>query len=148
MRLENWQTDLTNLINEKRETPFELGEFDCSLWSMLAICAVSGLDLYSKYYGKYKSQKGALNILAKVDGVGSPLELFEKHLGEEKPVVFARKGDIVILREKLEGLDIPTSFDVFGPVPGVCYGQRSIFVGETGSIEVETSQLGGCLWVS
>ena len=147
-RLDNWQTNLTELIESKRAETFKFGRFDCSLWAMMAIEAVNGLNIYDKYLGKYTTATGALKKLRQVDQVSQPIELFEKYLSERQPIAFAKKGDIVFTSSEDIDITIPTDFDVFGPVIGVCYGQNSIFVGENGLLEINTLQLDGCLWVS
>lgn len=148
MRHDNWQNRLSQLIEDKRAEPFKLGTFDCSLWAMLAIEAVNELNIYDSYLGKYTTATGALKQLRKVDNVKQPFELFSKYLGESQPIAFAKKGDVVFTSNPDIDIDLPTDFDTFGPVPGVCYGQNSIFVGEFGLLEINTLQLDCCLWVS
>lgn len=148
MRLDNWQTNLSALIEAKRNEEFKFGTFDCSLWATLAIEAVNGLNIYEQYIGRYTTPTGALKKLRKVDQVNQPIELFEKYLGERQPIAFAKKGDVVFTSNPDLDIELPTDFDIFGPVIGVCYGQNSIFVGEQGLLEVNTLQLDGCLWVS
>lgn len=148
MRHDNWQTQLSELIESKRSEPFAFGTFDCSLWAMLAVEAVNGLNMYERYIGKYSTPTGALKKLRQVDQVKQPIELFQKYLGDSQPIAFAKKGDIVFTSNPSLDIELPTDFDLFGPVPGVCYGQNSIFVGEHGLLEINTLQLDCCLWVS
>lgn len=146
-RLDNWQTNLTNLAHEKQNEPFKFGTFDCSLWAMLAIEQVNGLNMFKKYLGKYSTGRGALRKLVTVDGVVQPIELFEKYLGERKPIGLARKGDIVFTASP-DIAGMPSDLEVFGPVIGVCFGRFSKFVGETELIDIDTFKLDGSLWVS
>jgi hypothetical protein len=147
-RLDNWQSNLSTLIESKRNEPFKFGTFDCSLWAGLAIEAVSGKNIYDSYLGKYTTALGALKKLKQIDKVAQPIQLFERHFGERQPIAFAKKGDLVYTSNAELDIELPTDFDTFGPVVGVCYGQNSIFVGEQGLIEINTLQLDGCLWVS
>ena len=146
-RLDNWQSNLSALIEAKRKEPFAFGSFDCSLWAGMAIEAVNGVDIYSPYVGRYSTALGALKKLKQIDKVSKPIEVFDKNLGERQPIAFAKKGDIVFTSNPDIDIQLPDDFDTFGPVLGVCYGQNSIFVGEAGLIEITTLQLDGCLWV-
>lgn len=139
-RLDNWQSNLSELIESKRETAFVWGEFDCTQLAFMAIEAVIGVDHSGPYRGKYKTAAGALKILRKVGKVETPVQLIEGILGEPQAIAFARKGDIVTAIPNDE-LTMPSAIDVFGPVLGVCYGARSFFVGEHGLIEVDTLKL-------
>lgn len=148
-RLANWQNNLSSLIEQKRKEPFDFPTWNCLTWAAFAIKAVRGDDILAKYHGKYKTEKGAASLLRKIDKVTSSQALLEKHLGEPRPVAFARMGDIVLLENPDElHLELPADVKLFGPVPGVCYGQFSFFVGEFGLVEVNTMLLGQALWVS
>lgn len=147
-RLANWQNNLSELINAKREQPFDFPTWNCLMWAASAIEAVTGEDILAAYHGKYKTEKAAATLLRKLDGVKTSQALLEKHLGEPQPVAFARAGDIVIVDPTDTGLELPADIELFGPVPGVCYGSISYFVGELGLVEVDTLQLGQALWVS
>lgn len=147
-RLDNWQTNLSQLIEEKRKEPFEFGTFDCSLWAGFAVEAVTGTNLYAPYLGKYTTALGALRKLKQNDDVSKPVEFFQKHFGEIQPIAFARKGDIVLAYTGNEQIDLPLEFEEFGPTIGICYGHTSLFLGEDGLVEVETLKLDACLWVS
>lgn len=147
-RLDNWQNNLSSLVEAKRSVAFDFPNWNCLMWAASAIEAVKGQDILAAYHGKYKDEKAAARLLRKLDKVSTSQELLEKHLGEPKPVAFARHGDIVLVNPAETGLELPADIELFGPVPGVCYGAISYFVGETGLVEVETLRLGQALWVS
>lgn len=147
-RLANWQTNLSALIEDKRNEPFDFPKWNCLMWASSGIEAVNGSKILAKYEGKYKTQKAAAKLLRKLDNVTTSQALLEKHLGELRPIAFARHGDIVLADENTGGLVLPADLALFGPVPGVCYGPISYFAGEQGLIDVPTLQLGHCLWVS
>ena len=147
-RLDNWQNNLAELIEEKRSEPFQFGTFDCSLWACMAIEAVTGHKLHESYLGAYKTAKGALKKLRQIDNVKTPLDFFIKYLGETKGVGFAKPGDVVFASSDNLQFELPADSDIFGPVIGVCYGSHSIFLGETGLVFVETLKLDGCLCLS
>lgn len=147
-RLANWQNNLVALIEAKKAEPFKFGTFDCSLWAMMAIEQVNGIALYERYIGTYSKPIGALKKLRQIDDVEQPIDLFKKYLGEPQPISMAKSGDVVFTSTEGLEFDLPSDIDVFGPVIGVCYGAKSIFVGEEGLIFVDTLGLDGCLWVS
>lgn len=147
-RLDNWQNNLSGLIEAKRAEPFDFPSWNCLMWAFAGIEAVTGKDLGLPYRLKYRTERQAAKLLRTVDGVKTSQELLEKHFGEARPVAFARAGDIVLVDPTETGLDLPADIDLFGPVPGICYGPISYFVGEVGLVEVETLRLGQAIWVS
>jgi hypothetical protein len=148
MRLDNWNTDLSALIEAKRFEPFAWPTFNCVIWASLAVQAVNGQDIHALYVGKYSNAKGALKQLRQIDKVPTPLELFQKHLGELQPISFARKGDLVFTKDNQTGMNLSSDTELFGPAVGVCYGHSSFFVGAEGLVEIETLQLAQAIWVS
>lgn len=146
-RLDNWQSNLSNVINARRAQPFIWGKTDCTQFAFEAIKAVTGNDMAAPYFGKYKTAKGALKILQTVDGVKTPTALFVKHLGEAKSIAFARKGDVVTCDPKSIGYDAPDDAGALGDVVGVCYGQMSYFVGASGLVAIQTLQCSECFHV-
>jgi hypothetical protein len=145
-RLDNWQTNLSQLINDKKEEPFNFPTWNCLMWAIDGILAVSGNDYGKDYRGKYETELGAARILKKYYEVDTCQEFLEKHLNNEaKPIAFARNGDIVLTNDPEL---TPTDVTLFGFVPGICYGANSFFVGEFGLIKIETLRLGATIWVS
>lgn len=143
-RLSNWQSNLTELIESRKASAFEWGQFDCTQFAFLAISMSTGIDHSLDYFGNYTTPGGALKLLRKIDKVATPGELMDKILGERRTIAFARRGDIVAVNAGKAGLDVPHDIDVFGPVLGVCYGATSWFVGENGLIQAPTNELDFC----
>ena len=148
MRLDNWQNNLSGLIEERRNKPFNFIDSNCLLWAFDAIEAVTGNDLFSDYRGKYKSEMQASLLLRKTDDVKTSEQLLVKKLGKTRKISFARQGDIVFVNPKNIDLFLPADIKLFGLVPGVCYGSTSFFVGEFGLVQVQTLMLGKTIWVS
>ena len=144
----NWQSQLSELIENKRNEPFNFPTWNCLIWACAAVKAVNGLDIHGKHDGKYKTPEGAAKLMRKSEQVESSQAMLEKYLGELKPIAFARHGDIVLAEKEVTDLGLPADTALFGSVPGVCYGSVSFFVGEFGLVTVPTLQLGHCLWVS
>lgn len=54
-RLADWQTQLTRAIEDARGTPFELGTQDCALFAGRCLEALTGLDFWRPFAGRYKT---------------------------------------------------------------------------------------------
>lgn len=149
MRLPNWQSNLSQLIRDKRASPFDFAKWNCLMWAFADIIAVTGIDHGLDYRNMYSTEKGALKLLRKVDGVKTPQQLLMFKLGQElQHIGLARHGDIVFVEPEQVGLGLLCDMTTFGPVPGVCYGQLSYFLGQDGLVEFETLRLSGAIWVS
>ena len=147
-RLDNWQNELSSFIEEKRHVAFDFATWNCMFFVLGGIEAVTGIDYAAAYKGKFKTEKGAARLLRRIDNVANSKEFLEKHFGEAKPIAFARHGDIVLVNPDEAGLQLPTDIELFGVVPGLCYGSVSYFLGEFGLVQVDTLRLGQTIWVS
>ena len=147
MRLDNWQNNLSEFLEEKRRVPFDFPTWNCMFFILGGVEAITGIDYASKYKGKFKTELGAAKLLRQIDGVKSSQAFLEKYFGEPKPVAFARHGDIVLVDPAKTELQLPADIELFGTVPGICYGQISFFLGVDGLVETETLRLGQALWV-
>ena len=136
---DNWQSRLSALIEERRNTPFQWGAHDCTMFAFDALHAVYGVDLGTPYRGRYSTPAGAMRVLKRAKAE-NPAALMTRHLDAPKPIVFARKGDIVAS----DALDAFGGNHGFGPVLGVCYGAVSFFVGEHELMAVPTNELEVC----
>lgn len=147
-RLANWQNNLSSIINERREVGFDFAHMNCMFWVADVVKAITGDDFLAAYRGKFKTEKGAAKLLRKLDGVDTSQELLIKRFGPLQPISFARMGDIVLVKPDETELDLPADLELFGPVPGICYGTASYFLGYDGLVEFETLRLGQAIWVS
>lgn len=150
MRHENWQTRLTDIIHSREQEPFDFPTFNCLTLAMDGIEAVTGEDYFKAYRGKYKTETQAKRLLKNVDNVKTSQELIVLKLGNPalQPVAFARLGDIVFIDEASEELGDVADVKLFGPIPGICYGANSYFVGEHGLVQLSTLRLSSAIWVS
>jgi hypothetical protein len=147
-RIDNWQTELSDFIREVETKPFDFPTWNCALFAADAVKAQTGLDLLADIRGKYSNELGASKQLQSIYNLNTVQELFKKQLDMPlKSIAFARVGDIVFVSKGID-FDLPIDMKMFGPVPGLCYGQQSYFVGKDGLIKVETLSLGSTLWVS
>lgn len=149
-RLDDWQNNLSALIERRRGTPGQFGAFDCCLWGFEGIEAVrgDGEALYAPFRGQYDSAETAVKALRRIGKAKTPFDWFVANVGEPQPVGLARKGDIVFAKPDDELLSIADESKRFGLVPGLCYGHFSYFVGEADFVEIETYRLESCIWVS
>lgn len=117
MRKENWPHLLTEYIYQKRNEPFEWSKNDCWQFSIGAVKAISDMDLTGVY--EYQTARRAAELMQENGGM---IAVAEKHYGESKSIMLAQRGDVVCLinagRELL----------------GVCLGEMSAFVAESGII--------------
>lgn len=146
-RLDNWQNELQLFIAENQNKPFDFASWNCMFWVLACIEVVTGVDKAAQYKGKFKSERTAATLLRKLDDVSNSLEFLEKHFGNTRPIGLARMGDIVLVDPANVDIDLPHDIDLFGVVPGICYGNNSYFLGKAGLIEVETLRLGQTIWV-
>lgn len=140
MRLDNWQNNLSELIERRKPEPYHIAKFNCLMWALEGANAVTGIDHYAPFRGKFKTVRGAASVLRKIGQAKTSVEFLERTLGEKKPLAFMRRGDIVAA--DVTALGLPSDLELFGPAVGVCYGPNSYFIGELGLVSVETLRLG------
>ena len=146
-RHDDWQSRLTEVVAADQYGEFVWGENDCTQRAFDAIKAVIDVDYSEPYRGKYKTAKGALRMLRRVDKVETPAELMAKWFGPAQPIAFARKGDIVTCDPVAVGFELQADTDAFGLPIGICYGYRSYFTGPHGRVEIETLLCAECFHV-
>lgn len=83
-------TAISKYIRDNIDTPFEWGVFDCCVFSSKIIELQTGIDLYSPYSGKYKTERGAALAQKKY---GSIEDNLDKHFKRIVPSL-AQRGDI------------------------------------------------------
>ena len=81
---------------------------------------MTGTDFAAAYRGKYRSVAGSIRAL-KRHGKGT-LEATIDALFPERPIAFARRGDLVMMAGSL----------------GVCIGHDALFVMETSRLDIGT----------
>jgi hypothetical protein len=118
-RLEGWERRLEEVITAAQDKPYVLGQHDCLYVALQAIKALSGVDLWPEWQGRYSTQREAWAVVAEyggdfdgafTKGFGTPLE---------NPLL-AQRGDILKFVE--HGV----------PHLGVCRGRDAVVLGENG----------------
>lgn len=114
VRCSDWETALSGYLASVANLPFKYGHHDCALFAAGAVKAMTGIDPMGSIRGKYRSIAGSVRAI-KTFGVDT-LEAAIDGLFAEKPIAFARRGDLVL----------------FAGSVGVCVGADALFVTEEG----------------
>ena len=127
-RYGDWPERLNAFLDQEHK--FVWGESDCCLFAADAVLRITGTDLAAKYRDKYKSEAGAARMLRKADGLGNICSKAADQFDlEEVPVLFARRGDMVIFETELGGTLGVVSMD----------GTMIASIGLSGSVSVPVS---------
>ncbi len=130
MRYHDWPERLFEVIRKAQSSDFKWGENDCALFACDCAHAMTGVDHAADFRGKYKTRKGALAALARIEGVKTLPELADKYLGERIALVNAQRGDVVLLAaDSVEAL-------------GVVAGSYAVFLAPNG---IQTMLLEKCI---
>lgn len=116
MRAEAWPEILANEI-AVADRPFVWGEWDCCLFAAHVVHAMTGED-FAKTFRGYRTKNEALKLLQKYGGVSGIASKFLTEI----PTTFACRGDVVEIDAAL----------------GICIGQWSMFLTETGLVKLPT----------
>lgn len=96
MRLKNWSTNLIELLQQRRNQPFEWGINDCCLFAADAYQAIHGIDLAEEFRGRYSNKLGAYRAL-KRRGYNDVGDLLRAKLGEPKATIMPERGDLLLV---------------------------------------------------
>lgn len=112
---------------------FAWGRLDCCLFVADVLKDIHGVDYAKQWRGSYRSQRGALKLVAEYGGVGG---LASAAFGPMKPPLLARRGDPVLFRGSLapDGID---------EALGVCDG-AIVCLTDKGLMRVPMSAAVGC----
>ena len=114
MRIENWNSKLNKHLATISE--FKWGTNDCCMFAVGCVEIITGID-YGKEYRGYKTALGASRRLEKYGGV---VGIATIELGDPKPCIEAKRGDVV-------------SFITNDEIAlGICVSDKIAAVGENG----------------
>ena len=119
-RFEDWPQRLSAHFEEWKQRPFEQGVTDCGHFAADAVVAVTGVDVYQAFRGKYSTPLGYAKILKKLKF--NSISAFCDSHAECVSVLFARRGDIVL------------RFEGENEALGVCDGSHSMFLDNNGGL--------------
>lgn len=129
MRIDGWDTALTQELQAAANLPFEWGVHDCVSFPMAVIAKITGVDHMKTWRGTYKTAKGALGaIKRKTKGRGLEAvadEIFERL----STTLLAQRGDLVV-----------TDLE-FGATFGICAGRRCAFIGPNGLVFIPLARM-------
>lgn len=115
-RKDNWPEILASEI-AAADRPFVWGEWDCCLFAAHVVRAMTGED-FAKSFRGYRTKNDALKLLKQHGGVSGIASKFLPEI----PTTFACRGDVVEIDDAL----------------GICIGQWSMFLTETGLVQLPT----------
>lgn len=118
-RLEGWEERLAAVIESARTTAYDLGRHDCWRVACAAIEALTGIDHWPEFAGKYSTKREALALIATYGPTWD--KAFSRFLSVAPGSPYsARRGDLV------------TYEDANGRHMGVCVGSLVAVLGEHG----------------
>lgn len=118
MRAEGWEGRLNAVIDAARATPYALGTHDCFRVACATVHALTGVDRWAEWQGRYRSRREALALIAEH---GRSFEAAASaFFGEPaSDVRHARRGDLVCVQtedgEKHLGVCLGINAAVLGP---------------------------------
>jgi len=131
MRIENWDTKLSDYIQKQQLVKFRRGKTDCVNFVIGAIETITGKIVFEQEYNSLKDAKKIIQELNKKDLLDIAKDIAKENNFESIDCVYAQRGDVVFLKTNEE----------LGGTLGVCIGQKSIFRAKAG---VETRNTTTC----
>ena len=131
MRIENWDTKLSDYIQKQQSIKFKRGKSDCVNFVIGAIKTITEKLVFDMEYKSLKDAKKILQELNKKDLLDIAMDIAKDNNFKEIDCVYAQRGDVVFLK----------TVDELGGTLGVCIGQKSIFRAKNG---VETRDTNSC----
>jgi len=131
MRVENWDTKLSDYIQQQQLVKFKRGKSDCVNFVIGAIKTITKKTVFDIDYKSLTDAKRILQELNKKDLLDIAMDIAKENNFKEIDCVYAQRGDVVFLKTDEE----------LGGTLGVCIGQKSIFRAKNG---VETRNTNTC----
>lgn len=131
MRLFGWQRRLRELVEGAEARPYALGEWDCFRMACAVVEALTGVDHWPQWAGKYRTRREVMRLLHK-HGSNFVTAGDWFFAGAHTSATWARRGDICCV----EAPEV-----VGGPLEkhlGVCLGAETAFLGPQGLVRVAT----------
>lgn len=122
MRVDNWDTKLSNYIVESLNKKFKYGKADCVNFVLGAIEVVTDKKVFDMEYKTIKEAKKIILEFNKKDLLDIARDIAKKNNFKEINTSFARRGDVVFLKTDEE----------LGGTMGICSGEWSIFKAKIG----------------
>jgi len=101
IRFPDWESRLVQFFSDKMHIPFQIGVNDCALFACDAVLAITGVDLALSVRGLYSTQEEGHVLINEAVGDSGPVAFYsmvaEEHGIREVPILFARRGDCVMI---------------------------------------------------
>lgn len=91
----SWRATFDALVQARMRTPFAWGVHDCCLFAADCVQARTGRDPAADLRGAYRSERGALRVLARIGGLAGA----GARCGAEIPPLCAGACDVGIVRD-------------------------------------------------
>jgi hypothetical protein len=122
-RLDGWENRLADVVAGAHSQPYRLGQWDCLRFTCACVEALTGVDFWPDFAGKYTTRLEALRAIAsKGKDLSKALTAVIKV--DPAPMVTACRGDVVLYR------------DDAGEHLGVCLGQDVAVLERSGLLYV------------
>jgi len=131
-RLPGWESRLAALIETARSEPYELGRHDCFRLACASIEALTGIDHWPRWAGRYGTRRDALKLIAEFHREGFTAAASKLFGREPVAPLLARRGDIVELVQAGE------------QHLGVAVGAEAAVLGEAGLAFIPLSECAHC----
>ena len=128
MRVENWDTKLSNYIVKSSNKKFIRGKTDCVNFVVGAIEVITGKKVFDKPYKSLKEAKAILNEFKKKDLLDIAKDIANENNFKEIHTNLARRGDVVFLKTNEE----------LGGTMGICQGEQCVFKFKNGQDLIPT----------
>lgn len=128
-RYHDWTTKLRDEIRTHNR-PFSYGENDCCTFVCDCILAMTGTDVYADFRGKYHDLKTSLLAMKSVCGSASIEAVAEyvtkQHNMKEVPVLFAQRGDVLLLPVSENPNDLALGIVYFDGINAAVVGEKGL----------------------
>lgn len=132
MRVDCWEGRLQRVLEAARAAPYVLGEHDCFRVACAAVEALTGVDRWPEFSGRYRTKAEALRLIASHGR--SFDEAFTWFFGGERvDHRLARTGDVLKYTDPTGEAHL-----------GVCVGSEVAVLGEAGLLFVPRQACGPC----
>lgn len=122
-RVPGWEARLAGVLDAAAERPYVLGSYDCLRVACEVVAALTGVDHWQRFAGRYASRREALReIRAFGDSFGEAVSAVLQIDPTDK--LLARRGDLVLYRDEA------------GDHIGICVGERVFVTGPEGLVTV------------
>lgn len=131
-RIDGWEGRFWDTIHGAEGKPYVLGEHDCFKLTCDVVKALTGVDLWSPWKGRYSTERQALKLIAQYGGSfnGAFTKLFNTSVVDPS---MARRGDVLRFDD-----------DNGTPHLGVCVGSTVCLLAEKGLTRVERADCIAC----